>query len=213
MISIEDNFSMPIVGLSSFTYDNHQITKDIFINYLKNYGKVIEISELFTNFHCLNQALNSLQLTRSDVVIIFKVWPQEQTPEELLARIENFLTISSWQYFDILLVHAPINLQYRYEQWKSLEIMKNKGYVKSIGMTNLSVNQLMTVMKNADILPSVFEVEISAFLQQRDLSDYCDSSNIIMINPESNCKGIKYNDTRLQKLSIKYNIPPEEVSF
>jgi diketogulonate reductase-like aldo/keto reductase len=212
MISVDENFSIPKIGLSSFTYDNHQITTNVFVNYLKFYGKVIEISELFTNYHCLNQALKQLQLTRQDVYIIFKVWPQEQTPEELLQRLEHFLQVSKWEYFDVLLIHAPINLQYRYEQWKSLESIKERGFAKAIGTTNMSLNQLMTVMKNADLLPTVYQIEINPFLQQRDLSDYCDSSNIIMINPEPNCKGIQNKNQELISLAQSLGISVEEVS-
>jgi diketogulonate reductase-like aldo/keto reductase len=212
MISVDENFSIPKIGLSSFTYDNHQITTNVFVNYLKFYGKVIEISELFTNYHCLNQALKQLQLTRQDVYIIFKVWPQDQTPEELLQRLEHFLQVSKWEYFDVLLIHAPINLQYRYEQWKSLESIKERGFAKTIGTTNMSLNQLMTVMKNADLLPTVYQIEINPFLQQRDLSDYCDSSNIIMINPEPNCKGIQNKNQELISLAQSLGISVEEVS-
>lgn len=211
VISIDENFSLPSIGLGAFTYDNHEITTNIFIHYLKYYGKVIEISELFTNYHCLNQALQTLQLNRQDIFIIFKVWPQEQTPEELFQRLQNFLAISQWEYFDLVFIHAPINLTYRYEQWKALENLKRLDRVKAIGTTNMSLNQLMTVMKNADIMPTVFSVEVSPFLQQRDLSDYCDASNIVLVNMESNCKGIKNHHPFLLEVARSLDISTEEV--
>ncbi len=211
LVSIDENFSLPNIGLGAFTYDNHEITTNIFIHYLKYYGKVIEISELFTNFHCLNQALQTLQLSRHDIFIIFKVWPQDQNPDELFQRLQLFLQLSQWEYFDIVFIHAPINLTYRYEQWKALENLKKLDLVKAIGTTNMSLNQLMTVMKNADLLPTVFSVEISPFLQQRDLSDYCDASSITMINVESNCKGVKNHHPYLIDIARSQNLSVEEV--
>lgn len=161
LLQIEDDFFSPNVGLAAFTYDNQQLTTEIFTNYLKRGGKVIEIAELFTNYQCLNAAMKKLSISRDQVTLIFKVWPQDQNPEELQSRIESFLYHSQWQYFDLILIHAPICLQYRYEQWKALENMKKSKLAKSIGVTNMSLNQLMTVMKNCDILPSVFQVSFS----------------------------------------------------
>lgn len=206
--------NLPQTGLAAFTYDNHQITTKIISHYLSNYGRVIEISELFTNYHCLNQALMELGLHREDISIIFKIWPQECNPNELLTRIEEFLTLSQWKYFDLLFIHAPINLTYRYEQWKALEVIKQKGLAKGIGMVNLNLSQLMTVMKNTEVyLPNIFQLELSPFLQQRDLTDYCDSSNIVMVNMESNCKGCQNKNEKLMELAreVDGGIPVEEV--
>jgi diketogulonate reductase-like aldo/keto reductase len=88
------------------------------------------------------------------------VWPKDLNPDQLLEKLLQFINTSCWEYIDILLVHAPIDVANRFEQWKALETLKKQNLVKIIGNSNLSINELMTVMKNSEILPSIHSVSM-----------------------------------------------------
>ena len=56
------------------------------------------------------------------------------------------------------MIHAPIDIKNRFDQYKALEKLKDIGLIINLGVVNISLMQLMTILKNSDKIPSVFEV-------------------------------------------------------
>jgi diketogulonate reductase-like aldo/keto reductase len=212
-VEIDEGFYLPQIGLAAFQLDSGDKTVQRFVEYLLAGGRMIEIAELFTNYHFLPKALEKCHLKREDVFISLKIWPQGQTPEALLGRIEGFFSRNRLDYVDILMVHAPIDIDNRFEQWRSLEIVKKRQWARALGVTNLSLNQLMTVVKNAEILPTVFQMEVSPFHQQKDIQEYCYAGQIVIINNEPICKGMRDRHPYLIQISQELNLSSEQILF
>lgn len=164
MIEVEDGFSLPPFGLASFFKENKEEALQIMIQFFQNGGRFIEISELFSNSAgILYNAMKKCKLQREDLLIGFKIWPQSpQNNDDLRARFEQFLISNPYiEYIDILYPHAPINIEFRYDHYKVFEELKQRKLIRVIGLTNLGLNQLMTYIKNADILPVIYHVKFS----------------------------------------------------
>lgn len=158
---IDDDFNLPQVGLASFYLDSAEQTVGRLVDFLNNGGRFIELAELFSNHYLIWKALQLTEMQREDLFISVKIWPQSQTPEEILQRMMKFLSESRLKYIDILLVHAPIDIDHRFEQWKSLEVLKRQNLARALGLINLPLNQIMTFIKDADILPVVYVVGVA----------------------------------------------------
>lgn len=52
------------------------------------------------------------------------------------------------------------------------------GLAKNIGLSNFNSRQIQNVYDNSIIKPSVLQVELHAYLQQKDLRRFCDKLNI-----------------------------------
>lgn len=52
------------------------------------------------------------------------------------------------------------------------------GLVKNIGLSNFNSQQIQQVYDNSTIKPSVLQVELHAYLQQKELRNFCDKLNI-----------------------------------
>ncbi|RYH08483.1 hypothetical protein EON65_40840 [archaeon] len=150
--------TMPRIGLGAFVNDQAEQTVTRLIEFFNQGGRLIEISELFANYHLVWKALTHCTINREEIYIIVKIWPQSQTPSALEERIVEFVKNSKFMYIDILLAHAPIDMDNRFEQWTALENIKKKGLAKTLALANMSLNQLMTVIKNAILLPAFFQV-------------------------------------------------------
>ncbi|RYH08482.1 hypothetical protein EON65_40835 [archaeon] len=57
------------------------------------------------------------------------------------------------------------------------------------------------------------QTELSPFTPQRDLAEYCNAGNILLINSEPCCKGIKDHNAKLGELCTKLVMAPEQVLF
>lgn len=59
-----------------------------------------------------------------------------------------------------------------------MEMQVRNGLVKAIGLSNFSAEQVKKVYENAEIKPAVLQVELHAYLQQKQLRELCKSLNI-----------------------------------
>jgi alcohol dehydrogenase (NADP+) len=59
------------------------------------------------------------------------------------------------------------------DTWKAMEQLVKAGKVKSIGVSNFSINKLKTILENCSIPPAVNQVECHPYLQQTKLLEFC----------------------------------------
>lgn len=61
-----------------------------------------------------------------------------------------------------------------------MEEQVTAGLVKHIGLSNFNSQQIQRVYDNAKIKPSVLQVELHAYMQQKELRALCEELNIIV---------------------------------
>lgn len=59
-----------------------------------------------------------------------------------------------------------------------MEEQVRKGRTKAIGLSNFNAEQVQEIYKNAEIKPAVLQVELHAYLQQKELCQVCEKLNI-----------------------------------
>ena len=62
--------------------------------------------------------------------------------------------------------------------WPEMEAAQERGYVRSIGVSNYSVNQLEEVISIASSPPVVNQVQFSPFEHRRALLQTCDECDV-----------------------------------
>lgn len=56
-----------------------------------------------------------------------------------------------------------------------------KGLVKKIGLSNFNAEQIKEIYDNSEIKPSALQVELHAYLQQKELRKLCEGLNIAVV--------------------------------
>jgi len=59
-----------------------------------------------------------------------------------------------------------------------LEAQVDSGLAKSLGMCNFNSKQIERIIVNSRIKPSVLQVEVHAYFQQKELRRFCQSNGI-----------------------------------
>jgi 2,5-diketo-D-gluconate reductase A len=161
-IPLVDGNELPVFGLASFRRDKEEDTRFIvnkFLNLAIDQGIInVEITELFGNGHIILNTLFDSGLKRSDFFITFKVWSKNRNGQEIITACLENLKIIGTEYFDLILIHSPIDTKNKFEQWSGLEVLKDQGITKSIGLCGYSEKQLVELMKFCQTQPSVLEV-------------------------------------------------------
>lgn len=59
-----------------------------------------------------------------------------------------------------------------------MEEMVEKGFAKSIGLSNFNQKQIQRVIDNCTILPANLQIEMHLYLQQKELLKFCYDNDI-----------------------------------
>lgn len=61
-----------------------------------------------------------------------------------------------------------------------MEAQVDAGLTKAIGISNFNKNQIEKILENARIPPCNLQVELHAYLQQKDLVEFCKKNKIVV---------------------------------
>ena len=160
MLPLNDGFDMPQFGLASYRNDDTDLFKNLLVERLNQGIRHIEISDLFGNGSFAVESVldGDLAIERKDIFITYKIWPKNRNQKELVEFFLESLQFLGLDYVDLLLIHAPIDINNRLDQWKALEQLKSEGTAKSIGGCNMTHAQLSNLIKVCTVIPAVVEV-------------------------------------------------------
>lgn len=145
-----------------------------------------------------------------------------------MASFHETLSGSGLDYVDLLLIHAPIDVENRVQHWKAVEAIKQGGFARSIGLAYMTNIQLGDLIKHCTIIPAVLEVvsfvshllllnmmllqmEFSPFGQNEEVVEFCQDNAIAVIVDQPFVKCMRHRHPELLALSEQLGITVDEV--
>jgi diketogulonate reductase-like aldo/keto reductase len=111
-------------------------------------------------------------------------------------------------YVDLYLIHYPV--RQRIQSWHALELLRERGKARSIGVSNFTVRHLTELLRETKCIPAVNQVEFHPYLYQRDLLEFCRRSGIVLEAYSPLTKGERLKDRKLVAIANKYPTSPRE---
>ena len=160
MLPLNDGFDMPQFGLVAYRNDDMKEFHDLMVERLEQGIRHIEISDLFGNGSFAVESVldGDLAIERKDIFITYKIWPKNKKYQQIIDSFRESLHFLGLDYVDLLMIHAPIDITNRLDQWRALEHLKSEGLAKSIGGCNMTNAQLSNLIKVCTVIPAVVEV-------------------------------------------------------
>eukprot|EP01138_Halocafeteria_seosinensis_P002027 gb/GECG01002076.1/.p1 GENE.gb/GECG01002076.1/~~gb/GECG01002076.1/.p1 ORF type:complete len:335 (+),score=55.45 gb/GECG01002076.1/:1-1005(+) len=190
---------MPMFGLGTWKSDPSDVREAVVAAVRKGY-RHIDLARLYGNEHAVGEALAILfakgEVQREDLFITSKLWMTHCWPEHYEEMLNATLTDTGLTYLDMYLIHYPFFLKkdssmppsssdcmgYSRENyaaiWKMLEEEVDKGRVRHIGTSNMSVPKLKNLLEDCRIKPANNQVELHPYLQQKELVKFCQDNGI-----------------------------------
>jgi aldehyde reductase len=158
----------------------------------------------------VGKALQSSNITREELFITTKQWRAYHGYEPTLQCLELSLNKLQLEYVDLYLIHWPGStssttttststststttkqkdmpnstiVQLRSETWRAMEDALLQRKVKSIGVSNFTIQHLETLKKTARLWPpAVNQIELHPYnyRYQKDLIEYCNQEGIVI---------------------------------
>ncbi|GAA2646178.1 aldo/keto reductase [Nonomuraea recticatena] len=171
----------------------------------------IDTAKLYFNEEGVGRAIAKSGVPREKLFITTKLWNDEHDNAE--AAFETSLGKLGLDYLDLYLIHWPVPSQDKYVQaWKTLERLYRDGRIRAIGVSNFTIETLERLMNEAEIVPSINQIELHPHFQQKELRAFHEANGILTEawSPLGQGKGL-LDDPGLAKLAMKHAKSPAQV--
>lgn len=140
----------------------------------------IDTAAAYRNEKGVGRAIASSGLAREDLFITTKLWNADQGRDTTAPAFEESLTNLGLDYVDLYLIHwlQPQRGLYL-ETWEELAKLAASGRVRSIGVSNFTVEALAEIERETGVLPVINQVETHPYFPQDELRAYEKSKGIL----------------------------------
>lgn len=149
----------------------------------------------------LQAGLASEGIAREDIFVTTKLWNSNHRPERVEPAFEASLDRLGLKYLDLYLIHTPFafqpgdeldprdqngNVIYDNEvtlldTWRAMESLVDHGRCRAIGLSDITLDQLLPIYESARIKPSVVQVESHPYLPEVELLEFCKEKGIVLL--------------------------------
>lgn len=166
-ITLNDGNRIPQVGFGVFMIPNDGPTYDAVLAALKAGYRHIDSAAAYFNEEDVGKAVLDSGIPRDEIFITSKLWLQDHGYEGAKVGIARSLRKLDLGYIDLYLIHQPYGDVTG--AWKAMEEAKEEGKLRSIGVSNMSVNIWNKFVPDFATKPAVNQVEFNPLTQQKEL--------------------------------------------
>jgi len=140
-------------------------------------------------------------ITREDIFVTTKLWNTNHRPERVEPAFEASLDRLRLNYLDLYLIHTPYAFQPGDDQdprdqngnviydrdvtlldtWRAMENLVDSGRSRAIGLSDITLNDLVPLYEAARIKPAVVQVESHPYLPETELLEFCKENGIVFL--------------------------------
>jgi diketogulonate reductase-like aldo/keto reductase len=195
--------AMPAVGFGTLIPDP-VATKQATKTALEVGFRLFDCAERYRNEEAVGEAMQDVfgagAIRRQDVFITTKLWNTNHRPERVKPDFEASRRRLQIDTVDCYLIHTPFAFRPGDEQdprderdqviydsgvtlvetWRALERLVDEGQCKSIGLSDVTLDQLREIVTAARIKPAVAQVECHPYFPQWDLLEFCRENGIVV---------------------------------
>lgn len=140
----------------------------------------IDTAKIYGNESGVGRAIASSGLSAEEIFITTKLWNADQGYESTLAAFEDSMDRLGLETLDLYLIHWMQPKQDKYvDTWKALIELQKRGRVKSIGVSNFSIEGLQRLIDETGVVPAIHQVELHPFFNQSELRAFDASQGIL----------------------------------
>ncbi|KAG7133616.1 putative oxidoreductase C2F3.05c like protein [Verticillium longisporum] len=183
----------------------------------------IDSAQLYANEAEVGHALQASRLPRAAVFLTTKIHRKDGSAARTLRSVRASVRRmtgcdddgdgdgeTAAPYVDLVLVHRPC--RERRALWRALETVQGEGAARAVGVSNFGIEQLEEMRVYAGRWPpSVNQIELHPWCQQRALVAYCERHGIVVQAWSPLVRGTKMADPTLRRLGEKHGKTPAQV--
>lgn len=178
-VRLNSGAEIPRVGLGVYLAARGEETQGAVGEALRVGYRHLDTAQAYGNEVDVGIAVRDSGIPRSELFITTKLWNDDQGYDEALQAFDASMVRLGLEYLDLYLLHWPVPGK-RLDSWRALERLVDEGRVRAVGVSNFMVHHLEELLAAATVTPAVNQIEVSPFLQQREVRSYCEEHGIVV---------------------------------
>jgi diketogulonate reductase-like aldo/keto reductase len=146
---------------------------------LDNGYRHIDTAAIYGNEADVGRAISECGIPRDEIFVTTKLWNTDQGYQSALTAAAASCQRLKLEYVDLYLLHWPVP-ERRLDSWRALEKLYAGGSARSIGVSNFMSRHLSELLTHCQVMPAVNQIEMSPFLQQREVRALCAQHQIVV---------------------------------
>lgn len=172
---LENGVELPFLGFGTYLVKEESILLDA----LQAGYRHLDTARRYENEKEVGRAVKNSGIPRREIFLTSKVWKTELGYDKTMKSFDATLKDLGVNYLDLFLIHWPMpypGADWKplvTESWKALEQLYEEGAVRAIGVCNFLPQHLLHLMKNANTLPMVDQLEFHPGYPQHATTAFC----------------------------------------
>lgn len=166
---LNDGAPIPAIGLGTYNLRGEDGVEAIRAGLANGY-RLLDTAVNYENETEVGRAIATCGIDRDELFVTSKIPGRHHGFDEAIASTEESLARLDLAYLDLHLIHWPNPSVDRYvETWRGLIELRERGLVRSIGVSNFTEPMLERLVEETGVTPAVNQVELHPYFPQPEL--------------------------------------------
>ena len=211
--TLPNGLAIPKIGLGTWLIPDDKAAAAV-CSALEMGYKHIDTAQAYGNERGVGEGIRKSGVPRDQIFITTKVAAERKTYQEAADSIDESLRKLDCGPADLIIIHCPqpwaeFRGKKRYfqenkEVWKALEDAYMAGKVKSIGVSNFLIDDLLNILEDCRIKPMVNQILLHIGETPSSLVAFCKQNDIIVEAYSPIAHGAALKNEDLAAMAAKY---------
>jgi 2,5-diketo-D-gluconate reductase A len=172
MVQMNNGVQIPQVGYGVFQVPADEAAEAT-ANALEAGYRLIDTAAIYGNEKGVGQAIADSGIPLDELFITTKLWTSEFGTDSVQRAFDASMHKLGLDVLDCYLIHWPAPAKDLYvESWQALSRLHSEGRVRSIGVSNFTVDHLVRLADETSVTPVLNQIELHPGLPQNELREY-----------------------------------------
>lgn len=170
-LKFHDGHSIPQLGFGVYKASDSEVEGAVG-HALDTGYRHIDTATLYYNEAGVGRGIAASGIRREEIFVTTKVWNDDQGFASTIRAFETSLHKLQLDYLDLYLIHWPMPMNGLFvDTWKALISLRERGLVRSIGVSNFPAARIDELVSATDVTPVINQVELHPYFPQRELRE------------------------------------------
>jgi diketogulonate reductase-like aldo/keto reductase len=209
-VALSTGARLPHLGLGVFQAAAGGSARQAVVDALEIGYRHVDTAAAYRNEQDVGEAIRASGVPRSEIFVTTKLWNDDHGFDAALRAFDLSLARLGLTYVDLYLIHWPVP-KLRRDSWRALERLYEERRARAIGVSNYMVNHLDELLGEARVRPAVNQIEVSPFLQQREVRAACKAHGIVVEAYSPLTKGVRLGHPVVGEIAGRSGRTPAQV--